>query len=44
MSFIYSINRKNQTIIKQGENGDCLYFIEEGQIECYKKFVKLILD
>ena len=28
-----------ETIITQGENGDCLYFIEEGSIECFKRFV-----
>jgi CRP-like cAMP-binding protein len=41
MIIIYLIYkfRKNETIIKQGENGDCLYYIEEGNIECYKKFV-----
>ena len=32
---------KGETIIKQGENGDCLYFIEEGSIECFKRFVNI---
>jgi len=27
-----------ETIITQGEQGDVLYFIEEGQLDCYKKF------
>ena len=26
-------------IIKQGENGDVLYCIEEGECECYKKIL-----
>ena len=24
-------------LINQGEDGDCLYIIEEGQMDCYKK-------
>jgi cAMP-dependent protein kinase regulator len=31
------------TIIQQGENGDCLYVVETGQLDCFKKFVKIIV-
>lgn len=30
--------RKGDNIITQGEKGDCLYFVEEGKLNCYKKF------
>ena len=30
--------KKGENIITQGENGDCLYFVEEGNLNCYKKF------
>lgn len=30
----------NENIIKQGESGDVLYFVEEGSLECYKQFNK----
>ena len=26
-------------IIKQGDDGDCLYVVEEGELECFKRFV-----
>ena len=29
---------KGENIINQGDNGDCLYFVEEGNLNCYKKF------
>ena len=29
---------KGENIINQGEKGDCLYFVEEGKLNCYKKF------
>ena len=29
--------KKGDNIIVQGENGDCLYFVEEGNLDCYKK-------
>ena len=32
--------KAGDTIIKQGENGDVLYLIEEGTLDCYKMFVK----
>jgi len=41
---ILKINSVKQTIIKQGENGDCLYYVEEGNIECFKKFVKIVYN
>ena len=28
---------KGENIINQGEKGDCLYFVEEGKLNCYKK-------
>ncbi len=31
------IFNKNENIINQYENGDCLYIVEEGNLECYKK-------
>lgn len=30
-------------IITQGEAGDCLYAVESGDLDCYKKIVKLSL-
>lgn len=27
------------TIIKEGEKGDVLYVVEDGQLECYKNIV-----
>jgi cAMP-dependent protein kinase regulator len=27
-------------VINEGENGDELYVVEEGQLDCYKKFVR----
>ena len=32
------IFKKGENIINQGEKGDCLYFVEEGKANCYKKF------
>ena len=26
-----------QTVIQQGENGDCLFIVESGELDCYKK-------
>ena len=31
------IFQKGEDIIKQGEKGDCLYFVEEGNLKCFKK-------
>jgi cAMP-dependent protein kinase regulator len=28
-----------QNVITEGERGDELYVVEEGQLDCYKKFV-----
>jgi len=25
-------------VIKQGDEGDCLYLVEEGELDCFKKF------
>ena len=32
------VYKKGENIINQGEKGDCLYFVEEGKLNCYKKF------
>ena len=31
--------KKGENIITQGDNGDCLYFVEAGNLTCYKKFL-----
>jgi len=31
---------KGDVIINQGDQGDSLYIVEQGELECYKKFVK----
>ena len=33
------IFKEGETVIEQGENGDCLYVVESGELNCYKKFV-----
>jgi len=30
---------KGDVIINQGDQGDCLYIVEEGELDCFKKFV-----
>ena len=30
--------KKGENIITQGDNGDCLYFVEKGNLNCFKKF------
>ena len=30
--------KKGENIITQGDNGDCLYFVESGNLNCFKKF------
>lgn len=32
---------KGDVIINQGDQGDCLYIVEEGELECFKKFVNI---
>ena len=32
--------KAGETIISQGDQGDVLYFIEEGELDCYKTFKK----
>jgi len=27
-----------ETVITQGESGDCLFFIEKGELDCFKRF------
>jgi cAMP-dependent protein kinase regulator len=34
---------KDETVIQQGEHGDCLYMVEHGELNCFKKFVRIIL-
>jgi cAMP-dependent protein kinase regulator len=31
--------KAGETVIKQGESGDCLYVVEIGELDCYKAFV-----
>lgn len=31
---------KGDVIINQGDQGDCLYIVEEGELDCFKKFVR----
>jgi cAMP-dependent protein kinase regulator len=38
-AMIGSKHCNGDVIIKQGDNGDCLYIVEEGELECFKKFV-----
>jgi cAMP-dependent protein kinase regulator len=30
-----------ETVIHQGENGDCLYVVETGELNCFKRFVRI---
>lgn len=30
--------KSGDNVIKQGEEGDCLYLVEEGELDCFKKF------
>ena len=32
-----------ESVITQGENGDCLYIVETGELNCYKVFVSLLI-
>lgn len=32
--------KKNETVIKQGEDGEVLYLLETGKLDCFKKFNK----
>ena len=32
--------KSGDSVIIQGENGDELYVVEEGQLDCYKLFVR----
>merc|ERR1711957_588058 len=38
------IDAMEEQKVEQGENGDCLYFIEEGSIECFKRFANTTED
>ena len=31
---------KDEDVIKQGDNGDCIYIVESGNLDCYKQFKK----
>jgi cAMP-dependent protein kinase regulator len=33
---------KGNVIINQGDQGDCLYIVEQGELDCYKKFVSFL--
>ena len=32
-------HKKGETVISQGDQGNCLYVVESGELDCYKKFV-----
>ena len=32
--------KSGEDVITQGDKGDCLYFVESGNLECYKQFAK----
>lgn len=32
-----------ETVITEGEKGDVLYLVEDGQLECFKQFVTIIV-
>ena len=31
--------KKGDTVIKQGEQGDFLYVVDEGELKCFKKYL-----
>jgi cAMP-dependent protein kinase regulator len=33
---------KGNVIINQGDQGDCLYIVEQGELDCFKKFVSFL--
>lgn len=33
--------KEGEIVIEQGENGDCLYIVETGDLDCFKSFVSL---
>ena len=33
-----------EVVIKQDEDGEVLYVVEEGQLDCFKLFVSLIIN
>jgi cAMP-dependent protein kinase regulator len=35
---IYS---QNEEVIKQGDMGDCLYVVDSGELNCFKRFVRM---
>lgn len=37
------IYNPKDVVIKQGEPGDCLYVVDSGELNCYKKFVRFNL-
>lgn len=36
----YQKFNRGDVIINQGDQGDCLYIVEQGELECFKKFVR----
>lgn len=34
---------EKEVVIQQGEPGDCLYVVDSGELNCFKKFVKIFL-
>lgn len=33
---------ENEEVIKQGDSGDCLFVVDSGELNCYKRFVSII--
>jgi len=31
--------KENEEVIRQGDLGDCLYVVDSGELNCYKRFV-----
>lgn len=34
--------KQGETVIEQGQAGDCLYVVEHGELDCFKKIVLII--
>jgi cAMP-dependent protein kinase regulator len=35
--------KSGDSVITQGESGDCLYIVESGELNCYKTFVSILI-
>lgn len=34
--------KQGETVIEQGQAGDCLYVVEHGELDCFKKIVFIV--